>query len=46
MRLNGLQEELDRKVFRDNIRTTREIAAQRAFDRLRDPEVAPGPGGT
>ena len=46
MRLNGLQEELDRKVFRDSIKTTREIAAQRAFDRLRGLEVAPGPGGT
>lgn len=43
MRLNGLQEEADRKVFRDSIRITREIAAQRAFDPLRGPEVAPGP---
>jgi len=46
MRLNGLQEEIDRKVFRDSIRITREIAAQRAFDRLRGPEVAPGPDAT
>ena len=46
MRLNGLQEEIDRKVFRDSIRITREIAAQRSFDRLRGPEVAPGPDAT
>ena len=43
MRLNGLQEEADRKVFRDSIRITGEIAAQRAFDPLRGPEMAPGP---
>lgn len=43
MRLNGLQQEADRKVFRESIRITREIAAQSAFDKLRGPEVAPGP---
>ena len=32
MRLNGLQEEADRRVFRDSVRITREIAAQSAFD--------------
>lgn len=46
MRLNGLQEEADRKVFRESVRITREIAAQRAFDSLRGPEVAPGPDVT
>ena len=38
--------EIDRKVFRDSIRITRKIAAQRAFDKLRGPEVAPGPNAT
>ena len=46
MRLNGLKEDIDRKVFRESIRITREIAAQSAFDRLRGPEVAPGPDAT
>ena len=46
MRLNGLKEEIDRKVFRDSIRITREIAAQSAFDKVRGPEVAPGPNAT
>ena len=46
MRLNGLREEADRRVFRDSVRITREIAAQSAFDPFRGPEVAPGPDVT
>ena len=46
MRLNGLREEADRRVFRDSVRITREIAAQSAFDAFRGPEVAPGPNVT
>lgn len=43
MCLNGLQAEADRRVFRESVRLTREIAAQSAFDAARGPEVAPGP---
>ena len=43
IRLNGLAHEEDRRVFREAIRITRDIAAQRAFDALRGPEVSPGP---
>ena len=43
MCLNGLQAEADRRVFRESVRLTREIAAQSAFDAVRGPEVAPGP---
>ena len=46
MCLNGLQAEADRRVFRESVRMTREIAAQAAFDRVRGPEVAPGPDVT
>ena len=46
MRLNGLREEADRRVFRDSVRITRDIAAQSAFDAFRGPEVAPGPDVT
>ena len=42
MRLNGLKEEIGRKVFRDSIRITREISAQSSFDKVRGPEVATG----
>ena len=43
IRLNGLSRESDLREFRAAIRMTREIAAQRAFDAFRGPEVAPGP---
>ena len=46
MCLNGLQAEADRRVFRESVRLTREIAAQSAFDAVRGPEVAPGPDVT
>ena len=43
MCLNGLQAEADRRVFRESVQLTRQIAAQSAFDAVRGPEVAPGP---
>jgi choline dehydrogenase len=43
MCLNGLQAEADRRVFRESVRMTREIAAQSAFDKVRGPEESPGP---
>ena len=46
MCLNGLQAEADRRVFRECVRLTREIAAQSAFDDVRGPEVSPGPDVT
>ena len=46
MCLNGLRAEADRRVFRESVRMTREIAAQAAFDRVRGPEMAPGPDVT
>ncbi len=36
----------DRQEFRDGIKLTREILAQRAFEPFRGPELAPGPGVT
>jgi choline dehydrogenase-like flavoprotein len=41
--LNGLSSERDRAEFRRCIEMTREIAAQKAFDFCRGPEVSPGP---
>jgi choline dehydrogenase len=38
-----LASEADRREFRDGVRLTREIFAQRAFDPYRGPELAPGP---
>jgi choline dehydrogenase len=46
IRLNGLRDEADRRVFRDSVRITRDLAAQSAFDPFRGPEVAPGPDVT
>ena len=46
MCLNGLQAEADRRVFRESVRMTREITAQSAFDKVRGPEVSPGPDVT
>ena len=46
MRLNGLQSDYDREIFRRCIRITREIAAQSAFDPVRGPEISPGPDVT
>lgn len=46
MRLNGLSTERDLAEFRQCIRITREIAAQKAFDFCRGPEVSPGPEAT
>ena len=43
MRLNGLSTDRDLKEFRQCIQITREIAAQKAFDGCRGPEVSPGP---
>ena len=43
IRLNGLSSERDLRDFRAGIRMTREIAAQKAFDFCRGPEVSPGP---
>ena len=42
--LNGLSTERDRAEFRRCIEITRDIAAQKAFDFCRGPEVSPGPG--
>lgn len=46
MLLNGLSTERDRREFRECIRITREIAAQKAFDPFRGPETVPGPDVT
>ena len=43
---NYLATEGDRREFRDGIRLTREIFAQKAFDPYRGVEVAPGPAVT
>jgi choline dehydrogenase len=40
---NYLTTAQDRQEFRDGIKLTREIFAQKAFDGLRGPELAPGP---
>ncbi len=39
---NYLQAEADRREFRDAVKLTREIFAQKAFDRYRGPEIQPG----
>jgi choline dehydrogenase len=39
---NYLMEEQDRKEFRDAVKLTREIFAQKAFDQYRGPEINPG----
>ncbi len=41
---NYLTTAQDRQEFRDGIKLTREIFSQKAFDGLRGPELAPGPG--
>jgi choline dehydrogenase len=46
MQPNYLKTERDRKDFREMIRVTREIFAQKAFDEFRGGEVAPGPEAT
>jgi choline dehydrogenase len=46
IRFNYLATEGDRREFRDGIRLTREIFAQRAFDPYRGDELAPGPAVT
>ena len=43
IQLNGLNHDQDFVEFREAIRLGREIAAQRAFDFCRGPEVFPGP---
>ncbi|NUU36929.1 choline dehydrogenase [Pseudomonas sp. C2B4] len=43
IRFNYLQREEDREGFRRCIRLTREIIGQKAMDRFRDGEIAPGP---
>ena len=40
---NYMSQEADRQEFRAGIRLTREVFAQKAFDALRGPELAPGP---
>jgi len=40
---NYLMEEQDRREFRDAVKLTREIFAQKAFDEYRGPEINPGP---
>ena len=42
MDLNYLSTEQDRKEFRDFIKLTREVFAQKAFDEFRDEEIQPG----
>lgn len=39
---NHLQDEEDRQEIRDGIRLTRELVSQRAFDKFRGAEIAPG----
>lgn len=41
---NYLAEEEDRRVMREAVKLTREVAAQNAFDPYRGPEVLPGAG--
>ena len=43
---NYLSTAQDRQEFRDGIKLTREIFAQKAFDPYRGPELSPGPGGS
>ncbi len=43
IRFNYLETEQDRREFRDGLKLTREIFAQKAFDRYRGKELAPGP---
>ena len=43
IRFNYLSTEQDRKEFRAAIRLTREVFMQKAFDRFRGEELAPGP---
>jgi choline dehydrogenase len=43
IQFNYMQTEQDRQEFRDGIKLTREIFAQKAFDPYRGPELAPGP---
>jgi choline dehydrogenase len=38
-----LQTENDRREFRDAVKLSREVFAQKAFDRFRGPEIQPGP---
>ncbi len=40
---NYMSQEADRQEFRAAVRLTREVFAQKAFDNLRGPELAPGP---
>ncbi|MGI9305033.1 MAG: choline dehydrogenase [Gammaproteobacteria bacterium] len=42
IQFNYLQTQGDRREFRDGLRLTREIFAQKAFDRYRGEELAPG----
>ncbi len=46
MEPNYLKTERDREDFREMIRATREVFAQKAFDEFRGREVAPGPDAT
>jgi choline dehydrogenase len=46
IRFNYLTTEGDRREFRDGVRLTREIFAQRAFDPFRGAELSPGPAVT
>ena len=46
IQFNYLTTEGDRREFRDGIRLTREIFAQKAFDPYRGPELSPGPAVT
>jgi choline dehydrogenase len=43
IQFNYLTTEGDRREFRDGVRLTREIFAQKAFDPFRGPELSPGP---
>jgi len=43
IQFNYLMTEGDRREFRDGVRLTREIFAQKAFDPFRGPELSPGP---
>jgi choline dehydrogenase len=44
IRFNYLATDDDRREFRDGVRLTREIFAQKAFDPYRGAELSPGPG--
>ena len=46
IQFNYLTTDGDRREFRDGVRLTREIFAQKAFDRYRGPELSPGPAVT